>query len=216
VQIELDHLFVCTDPRAPEAERLVQRGLKEGSPNEHPGQGTANRRFSFLNAMIELLWVCEPREARSQNTARMMLWERCSTRRDNACPFGICVRPVDSQDVTVPFPGWEYRPAYLPAPLFIHIGEAGIEEPMWVYLSFMRRSQREQWFLEHSLGIREITRLNLHSPEPMRSTASKMLVETGIVHIATGPRYLLEVEFDHKRQNRRIDFRPDLPLVFQP
>ena len=30
---------------------------------------------------------------------------------------------------------WEYRPAYLPDPLSMQIGEAGIEEPMWVHLS---------------------------------------------------------------------------------
>jgi hypothetical protein len=133
--------------------------------------------------MIELLWVCEPREAQSQNTARTMLWERWSGRRDNARPFGICVRPIDSQQVTAPFPGWEYRPAYLPTPLFIHIGAAGIEEPMWIYLSFMRRAKREQWFLDHPLGIREITCVNLHSPEPMCSGPSKMLIEAGIIHI---------------------------------
>jgi len=55
MQIELDHLFVCTAPGAPEAERLVQFGLREGPPNQHPGQGTANRRFTFANAMIELV-----------------------------------------------------------------------------------------------------------------------------------------------------------------
>src|ERR1700757_2009678 len=52
MQIELDHLFVCTAPGAPEAEELVQFGLHEGPPNQHPGQGTACRRFSFANAMI--------------------------------------------------------------------------------------------------------------------------------------------------------------------
>jgi hypothetical protein len=31
--------------------------LTEGTPNIHPGQGTANRRFFFRNAMLELLWV---------------------------------------------------------------------------------------------------------------------------------------------------------------
>jgi hypothetical protein len=50
----LDHLFVCTAPGAPEAEKLVQVGFHEGPQNQHPGQGTACRRFSFANARIEL------------------------------------------------------------------------------------------------------------------------------------------------------------------
>jgi hypothetical protein len=75
VQIELGHLFICTAAGAPEAEKLIRFGLSEGTPDDHPGQGTANRRFAFSNAMIELLWVYEPREAQNQVTARRMLWD---------------------------------------------------------------------------------------------------------------------------------------------
>jgi hypothetical protein len=35
----LDHLFVCTSPGAPEAEKIVQLGLHEAPPNQHPGAG---------------------------------------------------------------------------------------------------------------------------------------------------------------------------------
>jgi hypothetical protein len=64
--LELDHLFIWTDIGAYEAERLVSFGLVEGTPNMHPGQGTTNRRFFFHNAMLELLWVHDPAEARSE------------------------------------------------------------------------------------------------------------------------------------------------------
>jgi hypothetical protein len=117
MQIELDHLFVCTALSAPEVEKLAQFGLHEGPPNQHPGQGTACRRFSFANAMIELFWVSEPRETQSESTRRTLLWERWSGRQGNASPFGICVWPVNPQDTELPFPAWEYRPAYLPDPL---------------------------------------------------------------------------------------------------
>src|SRR5215470_9408923 len=113
MRIELDHLFVCTAPDAPEADELVEFGLHEGPPNQHRGQGTANRRFAFTNAMIELLWVSDPSEAQSPSTRHTLLWERWSGRNANTCPFGICVRPVDSYETGLPFPGWEYRPSYL-------------------------------------------------------------------------------------------------------
>ena len=32
MRIELDHVFVCTAPGAPEAEEFVQFGLREGPP----------------------------------------------------------------------------------------------------------------------------------------------------------------------------------------
>jgi hypothetical protein len=215
MRIELDHLFVCTAPGAPEAEQLVQFGLREGPPNQHPGQGTACRRFSFANAMIELFWVSEAREAQSESTRRTLLWERWSGRQCNASPFGICVRPVNPQDTGSPFPAWEYRPAYLPDPLSMHISEAGIEEPMWIHLSFMRRAQREGWFTEHPIGVREITRLTLTTPMPLRSNASQKMVKSGILSTQKGPESLLEIEFDGKWRKERADFRPHLPLVFQ-
>jgi len=67
---ELDHVFIRVSRGAPEAEHLVQFGLREGQPNIHPGQGTANRRFFFINAMLELLWVEDARVAQSDDTWR--------------------------------------------------------------------------------------------------------------------------------------------------
>jgi hypothetical protein len=216
MRIELDHLFVCTAPGAPEVEELVRFGLHEGPASRHPGQGTANRRFSFANAMIELLWVSDPTEAQSESARRTLLWERWSGREVGASPFGICVRPVDSRKKeSSPFPAWEYRPAYLPDPLVMCIGEAGVEEPMWVYLDFMRRIQREHYFVEHPVGIREITTLTLTTPVPLRSTVSQRLVETGILSTQRGPESLLEIGFDGNRRKQTVDFRPGLPLVFQ-
>ncbi len=63
--VALDHVFVCTAVAAPEADRLVAFGLTEGTASSHPGQGTANRRFFFRNAVLELLWVHDEHEARS-------------------------------------------------------------------------------------------------------------------------------------------------------
>jgi glyoxalase-like protein len=215
MRIELDHLFVCTARDAPEAEQLIQFGLHEGPPNRHSGQGTANRRFAFSNAMIELLWVSDIREAQSQETKRTLLWERWSGRTDRACPFGICLRPVDSQDTGPPFPSWEYRPAYLPDPLVMHIGEAGIEEPMWVYLSFMQRLHRQERFIEHPIGIREITGLTMTTPVPLHSHVSQKVIERGILKTRLGETPLLEIEFDSNRRGEHVDFRPHLPFVFQ-
>src|ERR1700761_6859505 len=98
MKIELDHLFVCTDPDAPEAEKLIQFGLREGAPNQHPGQGTACRRFAFANAMIELIWVSDTKEAQSQHTKRTLLWDRWSGRDSIASPFGLCFRPINAPE----------------------------------------------------------------------------------------------------------------------
>jgi len=213
--IELDHLFVCTARGAPEAEALIQFGLREGLPNQHPGQGTACRRFGFWNAMIELAWVDNAVEAQNESTRRTGLWKRWSRRDGGASPFGICVRPVDSEDHGPPFPAWIYRPAYLPDPLVMHIGEVGIDEPLWVYLGFLTRAHREEQFVEHPIGIREITGLTLTSVAPLRSAVSQALMQDGVLSVRTGETPLLEIEFDNNRRGLSKDFRPHLPLLFQ-
>jgi hypothetical protein len=215
MNFELDHVFVCASPGAPEAEELIRFGLREGLPNEHPGQGTSCRRFSFANAMIELLWVSDPREAQSETTRRTLLWDRWSKREGTASPFGFCVRPVNPQNAKLPFPAWEYRPAYLPDSLVMHVAESAVEEPMWIYISFLQRADREQRFTEHPAGIREITGLSLTTLVRSRSTASQRMVEDKILSSREGAQPLLEIEFDGMRQNQVADFRPHLPIVFR-
>jgi hypothetical protein len=124
-------------------------------------------------------------------------------------------RPVDSQNQELPFAGWEYRPAYLPDPCVMHIGEAGVEEPMWVYLNFMRGPDREHHFVDHPAGIREITSLILTTPVPLQSTVSHRLVESGILSTQKGPKSLLNIGFDGSHRKEIVDFRPHLPLIFQ-
>ena len=138
---ELDHLFFCSEIGTPEAEYLRDFGLTEGPANVHPGQGTANRRFFFHNAMFELLWVHDAVAAQNPRTRPTQLWERWQGRRGDASPFGICLRPQHAEPATLPFPAWTYEPAYLPAPRVVHIGEntAIIAEPMLLYLAFGQR-----------------------------------------------------------------------------
>jgi hypothetical protein len=59
-------------------------------------------------------------------------------------------------------PGWEYRPSYLPDSLAIHIGDTGVEEPMWFYLGFMRRANREEQFIEHLIGIKRSIKIGVY------------------------------------------------------
>jgi len=213
--IELDHVFVCTARGAPEAKELSQFGLHEGPPNQHSGQGTACRRFAFKNAMLELLWVTDRDEATSEQTRRTLLWERWIGRSTTTCPFGIFLRPCNAPIEQPHFSGWEYRPSYLPTSLSIHVGEAGLDEPMWVYLGFLSRTQREQQFVEHRVGIREITGLVLTCPLPPHSRASQIAIDAKTLAVRSGPRPLLEIEFDLGRCQKVKDFRPILPLIFK-
>ncbi len=118
--MEVDHIFICTQAGAPEAEALLEFGLIEGEPNKHLGQGTANRRFFFHNAMLELLWVEDIDEVQSELTKPMKLYERCFPTDDTVSPFGIAFRPSDIKE-EVSFEAWDYHPMYLPDSLKIQV-----------------------------------------------------------------------------------------------
>jgi hypothetical protein len=97
----VDHVFVCTTPRAKGAELLIRAGLVEGTPNHHPGQGTACRRFFFSNAMLELIWLENEAEARSEQTRVTKLWERFTAGK-TASPFSVILRPAAGTEPVCP------------------------------------------------------------------------------------------------------------------
>jgi len=218
---ELDHIFVCASVGAPEALRLVEFGLREGSSNHHPGQGTANRRFFFHNAMLELLWISDQGEAQSPETSRTRLWERWSGRERGTCPFGFCFRRSDSQTEASPFPAWEYRPKYLPHHLHIAVATNSdlLSEPMLIDLPFAQTAARVADFnrepITHPADLQRITGLELVTPRAS-SVSSELqgLVTLGLVTITQGDCNFLNLEFDHKARGKTTDLRPFLPLAF--
>jgi hypothetical protein len=214
----VDHVFICTAVGAPAAERLRQFGLVEGSPNRHPGQGTACRRFFFQNAMLELIWVHDAVEAQSDQTRRTMLWERWSGVGHATSPFGIILRPPPQTEEVCPFPSWQYRPASMPDLKLQIAAGIGPEEPMWCYMETGRAPKdappERRQPLEHPSGFREITSVRIVSPSLQETSITHAMTRASVVSSKIGPVHLLELEFDGDRQERRMDFRPDLPLAF--
>jgi Glyoxalase-like domain len=218
MMFELDHLFILTDIGAPEAERLVSFGLVEGRSNTHPGQGTTNRCFFFQNAMLELLWVHDPEEAKSEVVRPTRLWERWENRNSGASPFGICLRPAPGFDNRVAFSSWAYRPPYLPPELSIEIGQNSnvLTEPLLFQIPFGQRPDRSQkpQPLDHAMGLREITRLQLIGPAINNpSPEFQAAINTHQVGVNLGANYCVELGFDGEVQGHRVDFRPGLPLI---
>jgi hypothetical protein len=221
--VELDHFSICTILGAPEAERLIEFGLSEGSPNHHPGQGTANRRFFFQNAFLELLWVEDAAEVQSERVRRTGLWERWSRRGRDASPFGIGFRPVPGMESAIPFSAWEYRPPYLPDPLAIHMASNSerVAEPLLFLLAFGRRpnpadpARRQP--RDHAAGLRAITRLQVGirqsgGPSPELRAAEESCGEVSFF-VVSEP--FVEVGFDDEKKGLSVDFRPQLPLLLR-
>ena len=216
---EFDHLFIWTEAGAPAAQKLIDFGLTEGPSNIHPGQGTANRRFFFHNAMVELLWVHDLEEARSEVTAPTTLGKRFQHRGQTASSFGLCLRPSSASATDVPFQGCHYRPTYLPEHLSVWIGNNATQlaEPFLFYLSFGGRPDAKpvdkRSHLNHPAGLKEITAVQLQSPHFTNlSPELQAVAAVDGIAIAPGETELMEITFDHGQAGQSISFAPELPL----
>lgn len=236
ITFELDHIFICVDPGAIGADRLVSFGLLEGSSNVHPGQGTMNRRFFFHNAMLELLWVHDPAEAQSEPIQRTQLWDRWRDRNPSnsplkVCPFGLCLRPTESSDrseqtiaaeiaAKYAFAHWDYHPPYLPETLSIAVGNNSdrLNEPMLFQTPFSKRPDQQpiekRQPLNHPIGLREITRVELVGPWifPLSSEMQSVLDQSP-VSLRSGEAFYLELGFDGELQGKCMDLRSEFPLL---
>jgi hypothetical protein len=184
---EIDHVFICTSIGAPEAAALIAFGLREGSPNRHPGQGTANRRFFFENAFLELLWVDKREEVQHTNVRQLGLWQRWSQRTQGACPFGICYRPAATAGAPAPFESWIYRPPYAPIEIAVALDSTDHRQPLRFYLPYVRRGFPTEP-TTHDAGLRRLLS-------------------------ATTDETVMALVFDTGDRPRRHDFRPSLPLM---
>lgn len=218
--MELDHIFICARPGAPEGDVLKKFGLVEGTPNAHPGQGTANRRFFFRNAYLELLFLDNAAEAQSELTRPMQLHERLTANDSPICPFGIAFRSSSTDEKNAPFPSWPYHPHYLPPQLQIDVGQgAPLSEPLWLFMEFASRPdampEEKLQPMAHRPPLREITSIKLTLPDSHRlSTPATCAAQLPGFDIVGGDGYLMEICFDGCGSADQHDFRPLLPLLF--
>jgi hypothetical protein len=221
--MEVDHLFVFTDRVQEAAARLSSFGLSEGTPNTHPGQGTACRRFYFQNAYLELVWVSSEVEIQSPAIQRTRFWQRSRSMQTGYSPFGICVRRTKPTERTLFEESWHYAPSFFPAGHYASIArnEAFPAEPMLFEVPLHQRKpldypfERQQPLL-HPAGFRQITSLALTMPtaEPL-SDSLQQVIQHGSVRVVQGASYHATIEFDYGARRKEESFTPVLPLSFR-
>ncbi len=215
----LDHVFVMAGPGAVLADHLVELGFVEGSPNVHPGQGTANRRFFFRNVMLEFLWVADLMEVRSPLTRPTKLWERWHGRADpEVSPFGVCARALAGADALeeLGFPYWSYEPVYLPVGWSLLFGDCdALAEPCWFVIDPPRGlSIVTDEPMDHPAGARLLTSLSVSASVTRWSTCARGFQGQKLLEMEQGPPLMI-LEFDERRRGRSCDLRPAAPLLIR-
>lgn len=196
--LRVHHVFVLTTVGAPEAGELLAAGLIEGSPNIHPGQGTANRRFFFESGYLECFWVHDEQEARSPLAAPTRLWERWDGRGGTANPFGLCFSSTEGAGPNLPFPTWAYRPDYLSGDRsFLFADGMPLSEPEIFVLSWPQaQSPPQAEPTNHPLGLREMQSVSVGLPDPSSISSSlRASRDAGVVKVHRSATPELVIEF---------------------
>lgn len=210
--IALNHFFVRSRPGAPEADILVALGLVEGTPNVHPGQGTANRRFFFSNSMLELIYIRDEGEAAGGAAKDLKMLER--SRSTGASPFGLVFRPGSPAE-PLPFPGWPYSAEYLPDGTHFHIGENSnrLNEPLCIVMPCNFPPPPRQ--PAQRAPFTTVTSIRIGMPATQPSAVLEAINGVGALSLALGEPHLMELEFNAGAAGQERDIRPALPLVIR-
>jgi len=211
--MKIDHLFIFSENPEADVSELIQAGLTEGSSRVHPGQGTRNRKFYFENFYLEIVWVYDEKEIKSDLTAPTCLWERANCRSSGFSPFGLML--AHSPDTDALFKDCLiYNPAYLPEDLSFEIitNEKYPDFPMVGRLSAPFQSSNEGEPNLHPLGIRQLTGMRFGIPEAdFENDFTGFFKNKEQIGFEESETHYVTLEFDHRRKNRRITFK-GLPL----
>jgi len=209
---ELDHFFILTEPGAPHADLLSAIGLTEGARNDHPGQGTANRRFFFSNTALELLYVRDASEAASGRGSGLRFVEREADAK--ASPFGLIVR-ASTESTDVPFPGWRYCPEYFRADQCFHVGENSdlLEEPLCICMPLNMPLPEAQ--LRPANPQMSVTELRVSIPAVRPSLPLEAIADCERISLRLNEPHRMEIVFNEEEDGKLKDMRPALPLVIR-
>jgi len=207
VALWLDHVFVMTKPGAGIADALVTAGFIEGSTSQHPGQGTANRRFFFNDFTLELLYVDNEHDARTGAGRELGFAERMEN--PDASRFGVVVR----SDVPVTFPHWQYWPDYFEGKMHFAVAasDQGLKDPLFICMPLELPTRTPPPELNYT--NKGLTRCEITMPNKLATQISKLINGLDNVSVGSGASAEMLIRFNDGSASKRLDLAPDAPLV---
>ncbi len=212
--MEIDHIFIFSTRDGLEANDLVDFGLSEGSNRVHKGQGTRNRKFYFENFFIEVLWVHDENEIKSEITSPTKLWERSQYLINDYARFGLCL--VNMPETDKLFENAEvYQPNYFPKDLAIDMLTNDISPAFpWTFrLPFKGPGKNTKEPTNHSNAISKLTKAEFGIGEnPLTSDFCRLINATKNIKFQQSTKLELSLEFDDHKQGKKHYF-PSLSLT---
>ena len=229
--VEVDHIYVVTQPGAPEAAVLRAAGFQvPESRTIHTGNGSSSVGVIFENAYLELLYEDSTVSDSANSPAERARWRRVfDWRASGASPVGVGLRRLEKAPDSLPFPtermppqpwmrpGTDMRLVTTPAD---SLAPNVFVVPRYMALTgWIDDARRDTSFaasLRHPLGVRRVTEVRVVVADRDGIPPNlRLLREAGVLSVEQGAGPLLDLTFDGGSRGATRDFRPELPLVIR-
>jgi hypothetical protein len=236
--LKLDHFNIWTNNPQIAKEKLIKLGftaIPDSLSRIHYGQGTTGRYFYFLNTYLELIYVNNEEEFTTNNKANLQLdfSERANFSNNRASPFSIALKIKDYKVDKIPFAKVAYHQDWMLENANIYAAKNSklnlMEPSLFVVYPEIETDEFETFddliripeeyavwrtFFKHQNGAKTITNIKITSTDLDVQTASiKALNNLKNVSVKKGKTHLMEVYFDHQKQEKKFDLRPEIPLI---
>lgn len=205
--MDADHIFIFTDDEGKLADQISEFGVTEGSNRIHIGQGTTNRKFYFDNFFLEILWVHNEHEIKSDIIKPTGLWQRADFKTNNFSPFGLCL--VNTNETDELFENaFKYQPGYFPQGQTIDIlrNENQSSLPWTFRLPFKGHMKNSNEPTEHRNGITLLTKTIFEHQENFETPFLKFFKRQKNIEFKKSNRIWLNLIFDNAKQGRTKEF----------
>lgn len=206
MSLVLDHFFILASPGAPEGDRLLELGMTHVTENDHPGQGTSNRRFGEL----ELIHVRDETEALTGAGKRLRIAQRAADAL--ASPFGLIFRDNDC-GAEPPFASWRYYPDYFNGEHYFCVGNNSEElrEPACFFMAFWMEPPVDP--PDPPPAFSAVTGVTVSMPREQPSPTLEAIQDCPRLALRYGEPHLMQVEYNDWAASEVADLRPELPLI---
>ena len=205
--MQVDHIFICTGESGKVADALVSFGLLEGSSRVHKGQGTRNRKFYFDNFFLEILWVHDESEIKSEATNVMGLWQRTEHAQTGFSPFGLCLVNTDETEALFA-KALKHQTDYFPKGMLIDIIKNDQQGDLpWTFrLPFKGQKKYENEPTLHKNGISTLTKVIFEHSAASNDGFLNHFTNDSSIHFIQSSKNWLTLVFDHERQAQKRTF----------
>jgi len=206
--MDIDHIFIFTDTNGRIADELISFGLTANESRLHQGQGTTNRTFSFENFFLEIVWVHNEQEIKSDLVKPAGLWQRAEYFKNNYSPFGLILTNNEECDHLFEN-AYKYQPEYFPQGMAFEILQNNNQPDLpWTCRMPFRREKNTEREVTHKNKIHSLSKATFEYTGSSGESFLGHFNNEKTIQFIKSDKAWLTLTFDNSKQGLRKMFEP--------